>query len=215
MGKSHNRFSAVRLGERDMQYKTGSVNVTNGSQNVVGVNTKWMANIYPSRNWLFIVAGHNVVYTVVEVTSDTTLQISPAYQGDTAYNASYAIVCDFTVNYGWPTVSKGDIQWPLVVSEALARIDKDMYEVPKCKSIRFEALSSSPEPVPGRVYFDSGEGTLMLYIDEVSGWQPIMLGVYYYEGGTPPPVTGGTSGQPGGIDAESCDCASVFSSYGN
>lgn len=108
------------------QYNTGSVNVTNGSASVVGVDTQWDAGMVGGN---FKVSGVAALYTVLAVNSATSLTLSTAYTGSTDTNANYQIITDFTTNYNFPEIHAGDREWAYHLNEALRMIDAKIKEI--------------------------------------------------------------------------------------
>lgn len=72
-----------------MWHNLGKVNVTKGSDVVTGVGTKWVENVRVGDAFQ---GPDGKLYQVVNVASDETLAISPAYEGSTAKNLDYWIV---------------------------------------------------------------------------------------------------------------------------
>ena len=70
-------------------YRTGTVEVTNGSIDVVGTNTSFKTSIYPGD--LFSV-DESVFYEVVHVEDDTNFTLQKVYAGTTAATADYVVV---------------------------------------------------------------------------------------------------------------------------
>lgn len=70
-------------------YRTGTVNLVNGSQNVAGVSTDFINNAKPGS---IFIAADNRLYEVGIITSATALQLTSNYLGDTVAGASYALV---------------------------------------------------------------------------------------------------------------------------
>lgn len=70
-------------------YRTGTVNVTNGSVNVVGVGTQFVANVSIGEGFL---GPDGRVYEIADVVSNTALTLAAAYQGATANAQAYAIL---------------------------------------------------------------------------------------------------------------------------
>lgn len=62
-------------------YRTGTLNLTNGSINVTGVGTAFIENV---RQGFALIAPDLKIYEVSAVTSDTALQLATTYQGSTA-----------------------------------------------------------------------------------------------------------------------------------
>lgn len=70
-------------------YRSGTVNVTNGSVNVVGVGTSFVANVSIGEGFL---GPDGRVYEVADVPSNTALTLAAGYQGATANAQGYAIL---------------------------------------------------------------------------------------------------------------------------
>ena len=70
-------------------YRTGTVTVTNGSKNVVGVDTTFNTSIYPGD--LFTV-DENVFYEVADVTSNLNFTLQRNYAGTTGSGKVYVVV---------------------------------------------------------------------------------------------------------------------------
>lgn len=70
-------------------YKTGTVNVTNGSTAVVGSGSLWL--VEAAVGDMFTLDGATW-YEVAAITSNTALTLGTAYAGTTATGAAYAIV---------------------------------------------------------------------------------------------------------------------------
>ena len=70
-------------------YRTGTVTVTNGSKNVVGVDTTFNTSIYPGD--LFTV-DENVFYEVADVTSNLNFTLQRNYAGTTGSGEAYVVV---------------------------------------------------------------------------------------------------------------------------
>ena len=129
------------------QYKIGTVAVTNGSSTVTAVDpspgnpdpaddvlaaTEWLTEISPGD--LFYVNDTDVAYEVLSVSSDTALNLTGAYQGETVAasgsptqsGAYYAIHRNFSAFYNMPLFSQGDIGLPVFIRLALMIIDSEM-----------------------------------------------------------------------------------------
>jgi len=110
------------------QYKTGKVSISHGSTTVTGYNTTWDTDGITS-GWIFTVKGERNIYWIDTVTDDNTLTLSQNYynpNGNNLYNASYAIVQDYTTNYEWPKIANTDYNWVNIIRNALFKIDNDM-----------------------------------------------------------------------------------------
>lgn len=69
-------------------YKTGSINVTNGSTTVTGVGTAWIANVAAGEG---IKIADDKIYEIASVNSDTQLTLGSPYLGGTGVT-SYTVV---------------------------------------------------------------------------------------------------------------------------
>jgi hypothetical protein len=103
------------------QYRTGTVNVTNGSATVTGDTTTFTGNV--SSGDLFTVVGSGVTYQIASVSSANTLVLSIPYYGATAAGASYTIARDFTPNLSLPYISKGDVETATILKAQAAKLD--------------------------------------------------------------------------------------------
>ncbi|GEM_PF-3793346 len=104
-----------------MQYRTGTVTVTNGSNVVAGTGTAWLGQVEDGD--LFFVAGDNVVYEVSSVPANGSLTLSTPYEGVGAAGASYAISRDFTPLCGFPYPDANDIGTALLFRRAMMALD--------------------------------------------------------------------------------------------
>lgn len=155
-----------------MQYTTGTVSISSGAPTTVdGIGTKWLANA--TTGWLFKLQSEDTVYEIQAITDDVTLTIDPAYSGSTTSGANYVILRDYTPRYQWPILLKGNVNWAAVLSEALRRIDSDMYETPSCRYIKFVPQETPSSPTEGMIYYDSTEKAFVYYAGAVTGWRVI------------------------------------------
>lgn len=69
-------------------YRTGTVALTNGNATVTGTGTAWIANASVGEG---LIAPDGRVYEIIDIPSNTSLTISPAYLGSTASGQGYAI----------------------------------------------------------------------------------------------------------------------------
>lgn len=102
-----------------MQYRIGTVRVTNASNVVTGTNTKFLTNVSVGNT--FKISGENVIYQVAVVNSDTQLTLSSNYAGVTASGLQYQITVDFTPNYKLAEVNAGDLDWAYHFTESTIR----------------------------------------------------------------------------------------------
>jgi len=153
-----------------MQYTTGTVAIDSGTPTaVVGTGTRWLANV--STSWIFKLLTEDTIYEIQSITDDTHLIIDPAYSGATISGASYVILRDYTPRYQWPLLLKGNINWTVVISEALRRIDSDLYETPSCRYIKFVPQGTPSAPTEGLLYYDDDEDSFVYY--DGSNWRII------------------------------------------
>ena len=111
------------------QYAVGTVNFrTVATSDVHGIGTSWSGGV--SAGDLFKVDVSDVIYTVASITSNSDLTLSSNYVGPAASDVGYQITRDFTPNYNFPEVSRGDYDWPTVVTQALRDIDTKFVDLP-------------------------------------------------------------------------------------
>jgi len=74
------------------KYATGTIAVTNGSHTITGTSTVWteLAHL----NWKIKIGSQASPYTVKYVASNTSINIDPAFEGDTASGVSYTLYKD-------------------------------------------------------------------------------------------------------------------------
>jgi hypothetical protein len=104
-----------------MQYKTGTVALTNGSNVVTGTGTAWLANV--SAGDIFFPLGATSSYEIAAVVDDATLHLSAPWEGQAAATAQYVICRDFTPLYGIPYPQSGDIGTQLIFKRAALMLD--------------------------------------------------------------------------------------------
>lgn len=74
-------------------YRTGTVNITQGSTNITGVGTNWQtAGIQPGD--VFMV-GNSVLYEIAQVADNTNIVLNSAFQGTTGTGQNYSIIRNF------------------------------------------------------------------------------------------------------------------------
>jgi hypothetical protein len=103
------------------QYKDGTVDVVNGSQNVTGIGTKFLSNVVPGG--MFVRRGTLPVYIVGSVTDDTHLALTAPYAGTTASGIEYSVSQDFTTIRNLPLMNNGDVDTPAIFNRAMQIID--------------------------------------------------------------------------------------------
>lgn len=104
-----------------MQYKTGNIKVVSGEIVIEGIGTSWLTEVDPGD--LFKVKTEDVIYQVSNVSDDSHLNLTAAYQGTTRSGEAYQITRDFTPNFLLPEVNPGDIDWPVNLTKSLRMID--------------------------------------------------------------------------------------------
>jgi hypothetical protein len=104
-----------------MQYKTGTVAVTNGNAGIVGTGTAWLASVTVGS--VFSVAGSGVPYIVANVVDDTHITLASNYGAPTLGGLSYAITTSFTPNQKLPYPEATDIDTHTIVKRAMLQID--------------------------------------------------------------------------------------------
>lgn len=110
-----------------MQYKTGTVAVTNGSQEVIGTGTLWRNNVKVGD--FFKIVGEATYYEIGAVTDDTHLSLTEPYQGVTGSGKSYVIIRDYTENYKLKEIHRGDLDWHHAYNDAMHKIDAKLKEL--------------------------------------------------------------------------------------
>jgi len=113
-----------------MQYRTGTVTVVSGQQQVTGSGTLWSSNV--SVGDLFKKKNESVIYEVASVSSDTVIQLSAKYCGSGEAGAEYQITRDFTPNLDLPEVCLGDRDWPVHLTQALRLLDSILAKYNRC-----------------------------------------------------------------------------------
>ena len=109
------------------QYRSGSVNLVEGSSRIVGQNTLWLT--YCSVGDLFKRKGQNAIYQVGAISGELEIGLTSNYVGSGEDGAEYIISRDFTPNFELPEVNVGDIDWPVFMTRALRSIDTDLQTV--------------------------------------------------------------------------------------
>lgn len=99
------------------QYKTGTVNVTQGQALVTGNGTNFTAAGIASNNWF--VGPDGVIYTIAGGVTAGQFNLSAPYQGNSQNAQPYAIHKDFHPN-GQPLMEKGDLE-PEMIFNAFAK----------------------------------------------------------------------------------------------
>ena len=110
-----------------MQYKSGTVSVTNDSQEVTGSGTLWRNNVNVGD--FFKIVGESTFYEISAVTDDTHLSLTTAYQGSTGSGKSYVIIREYTENYKLKEIHKGDLDWHMAYNDAMEKIDEKISEL--------------------------------------------------------------------------------------
>ncbi|MAN98206.1 hypothetical protein [uncultured Roseovarius sp.] len=69
-------------------YRTGTINLTNGSTALTGTGTAWVANVSPG---MMVVYDRQIIGEVQSVNSNTSITLAVAYAGTTISGGAYAI----------------------------------------------------------------------------------------------------------------------------
>lgn len=69
-------------------YRTGTINLSNGSTALTGTGTAWVANVSPG---MMVVYDRQIIGEVAAVVSDTSITLATAYAGTTISGGAYAI----------------------------------------------------------------------------------------------------------------------------
>ncbi len=146
------------------QYRIGTVSVTNGSAIVTAVDPdpadalisaqqKWLTEA--KVGYLFVVAGGAQLYTVLTVDSDTQLTLSaPFAEASTVVSGvpnigfEYALVRDFSINFGFPLVTLGDIATALIIEQAMRQVDGEFITFNALVGGATPATPPTPPPPP-------------------------------------------------------------------
>lgn len=105
-----------------MIYKSGTVNVVQGSKTITGLNTEFLK--YASKGGYFKRQADSEFYVIVDIPSNTSLTLNYPYAGSTGSNVAYAITMDQTPNLGLPLINANDPDATQMVNTALSLIDK-------------------------------------------------------------------------------------------
>jgi hypothetical protein len=73
-------------------YRVGTVNVTNGNQSVVGVDTNWQSDVIAIAIGDIFTLDAKTWYEVTAVNSDTSITLDRGFEGSTGTNKTYAIL---------------------------------------------------------------------------------------------------------------------------
>jgi hypothetical protein len=109
------------------QYRSGTVSVTNGSPNVVGQTTSFLANV--SAGDLFVIQGEGIWSEILSVTDDTHLTLKSNYVRDSKTAVAYAIQTDFTAQQNYPMIAYGDTDSASLISLAFNSIDQKLNNI--------------------------------------------------------------------------------------
>ena len=104
-----------------MQYREGTVAVTNGNPVVTGTGTAWVGNVTPGS--VFTVNGSGVPYIVGSVDSNTQITLNGNYAGSTASGLSYSLTTSYTPNRGFPYPEARDINTDAILKRAMLMLD--------------------------------------------------------------------------------------------
>jgi hypothetical protein len=103
------------------QIKTGTVNLTNGSNAVVGIDTSWLGAVQPG--WIFVSAD-TLIYFVASVSDNTHLTLTAPYAGATTLDTTYGIVTGYSPLLSLPLVGINDMDAAAIISKALCMLEQ-------------------------------------------------------------------------------------------
>lgn len=109
-----------------MQYRVGTVTVSEGDSLVIGIGTAWITAGVSTGDLFWLRDGDGFPYHVAAVQAEDRIVLSGGYGGVDAANANYVISRSFTPNQGYPYPQVGDVDATLIVARAIAEIDADM-----------------------------------------------------------------------------------------
>ena len=129
-----------------MQYKTGTVNLTNGSATVSGVGTAWLNQVEAGD--VFIHRRDDgtddlVSYTIANVSSNSQLQLSAPYQGSSGTGQAYGITRDFTEG-GKPLLAPQSIGSVPVFNRCVIELEDEDRRLDVVKVTKAESLKNLP-----------------------------------------------------------------------
>jgi hypothetical protein len=105
-----------------MQYRTGTVQVSNNNATVTGTGTAWLANAAVGQ--IFTIPGDNVWYEIGAIASDTAMTLAANYQGTSGSGRNYAISQAFTPNAGIAYPEQGDIETASLFKRAVLALEQ-------------------------------------------------------------------------------------------
>lgn len=129
-----------------MQYKAGTVAVTNGNTGIVGTGTLWLGNV--SIGSVFSVSASGVPYIVANVVDNTHITLAAPYGGTTLSGLAYAITTSYTPNQKLAYPEQGDIDTATIMKRSMLTIDTLLGNA-------FGAVAQA-----GRVVFTDANGNL-------------------------------------------------------
>jgi len=179
------------------QYKTGTVSITHNTAIVTGTNTTWVTDgiqtTGPS-SWLFKIRTELNLYWIDSIDSETQITLAQNYinlDGVNIIGKEYIIMQDYTTNYGWPNITSGDYDWPIILNYTMHKMDQDFY-ARNVNYMRFSVIPSGANiPVSGgviyranesverqvnRLFFDAYHEAFLYYTGAVMSASPVVEG---------------------------------------
>jgi len=129
-----------------VQYTTGTVSVTNGSNIVGGAGTVWASEA--SVGDIFFIREANVSYEISSVDNDGQVHLSTPYAGPTATGLRYAISRDFTPLLSLPYPQDNDIGTGLLFKRAVMGLDIAVSNIVKGAPPVQSATTTAPPGSP-------------------------------------------------------------------
>lgn len=142
------------------QYSDGVVNVTNGSQTVIGTETRWNGRIQVGD--AFTVEGSGIVYDVGAIVSDTELTLSSNYVGQSGTGLTYYISRDFTPVNNLILFNKGDNETAALLNKNTKKLDSLLVGLSAESSNTASGESFPNDPGVGSL-FSLGVGSPLSY----------------------------------------------------
>lgn len=171
------------------QYFNGTVNTTQGSSSVTGVNTLWLANASVGDYFSVTTDVPVVQYQISSVDSDTSVVLSSPYQGSGGAGQNYRITRNFTSNYNLPLMEPGDSGTASLYSRAMNIIDGALLNNVSFNAVGLLSTRSAYDNEPSGFIFFAEDTDEVFILSSTpgswsgpfspfpSGWSPAMSAV--------------------------------------
>jgi hypothetical protein len=124
-----------------MQYRKGTVSVTNGSTTITGDTQFFTEEVVPGD--LFTIVDSGITQVIASVTDNLHFELTAPYTGLSLTGQLYVIARDFTPAIGLPYPQKGDIETATIYKTAFLILDS---------LVNFNTLITSPVAGQALVY---------------------------------------------------------------